>query len=357
MGSPPKLAPVDLAGDPVLPTGVLSARSDAVAQDLCESACRLLGGTAAVITLHSRGAGSPDLLHAYERRPGDAAAPRLAAGQLSIDRRGDSDAADAVRWSAGGGAGKSLILRPGGSVALALTLSLDTARSTDPAAEQAVLRMLDMWWSLRCGEVEIGALRRAIEMSDIGVLILDAHMQISFANRRAQALLEEPDGLVLQGGGITAAHLQDAIRLQVVLHRIVEGGASGDEAPLLSIRRPGRRALLATAVAAPRRRLRPEDPASILFLLDPELDVLRMLGASCSLYGLTETESRLTRHLVSGLTITEAAAAMRIQGATARAYLKQVFAKTDTHRQTDLVRLMLLSVVRTPGAAALRAVA
>jgi DNA-binding CsgD family transcriptional regulator len=182
-------------------------------------------------------------------------------------------------------------------------------------------------------------------------------MRVKFANTCARILLGQGDGLVAQAGGVSAHHLDDAIRLQLIVQRVIErGGAADTEIPVVSVRRVGRRPLVATVVGTSRRALQPADAAAILFVLDPEQDVLRMLGASCGLYGLTETESRLTKHLVSGLTVTEAAAAMRIQCATARAYLKQIFAKTGTHRQTDLVRLMLLSVVRMPGTVQFHAV-
>jgi DNA-binding CsgD family transcriptional regulator len=63
----------------------------------------------------------------------------------------------------------------------------------------------------------------------------------------------------------------------------------------------------------------------------------------CSLYRLTTTEASLVCHLVLGRTIAEAAEQMRIRTQTARAYLKQIFVKTNTHRQADLIRLILNS--------------
>ncbi|MET0293195.1 MAG: hypothetical protein ABW136_12610, partial [Steroidobacteraceae bacterium] len=50
---------------------------------------------------------------------------------------------------------------------------------------------------------------------------------------------------------------------------------------------------------------------------------------------------------VGGSTLAEAAEELRITPATARGYLKQVFAKTATNRQPDLIRLMLASASRT----------
>jgi DNA-binding CsgD family transcriptional regulator len=59
------------------------------------------------------------------------------------------------------------------------------------------------------------------------------------------------------------------------------------------------------------------------------------------LYGLTPTESRLADLLLEGLDVRGAAQRLGITIETARFHLKRVLAKTDTRRQTELMRLML----------------
>lgn len=335
--------------------------SDLIESDtegLCETACLLLDAGAAIVSLYCCSTGTTEILHRQERDPGMAAALIRAIKGMRLDRRRHGDGLECLSTTVGSVATKTLIIRPNASVAVVLTVGCEPASlPVNPAAERALARMLDLWWRVRCGDIETRALQRVIDMSEVGVLVLDAKMRITFANRRAHVLLDDADGLVPQGAGVTAYQLDDAIRLQVILRHIIEREAPDEsKIPLFPIRRVGRRSLMTTVVSSGGTCLQPEDPAAILLLVDPEQNVLQMLGACCALYGLTETESRLTQHLVAGLTITEAAETMRIQCATARTYLKQVFAKTDTHRQTDLVRLMLLSVIRTPGAARLQAV-
>ena len=52
----------------------------------------------------------------------------------------------------------------------------------------------------------------------------------------------------------------------------------------------------------------------------------------------------LVGELLEGLSISEAAARLEISENTARVQLRSVFAKTDTHRQADLMRLVLTSL-------------
>lgn len=60
-------------------------------------------------------------------------------------------------------------------------------------------------------------------------------------------------------------------------------------------------------------------------------------------FGLTPAEAHLANRLVAGDTLDTAAAALRISKETARSQLKQIFTKTDTHRQAELVAFLCRS--------------
>jgi DNA-binding CsgD family transcriptional regulator len=54
-------------------------------------------------------------------------------------------------------------------------------------------------------------------------------------------------------------------------------------------------------------------------------------------FGFTPMEKRLADKLVAGKSLRESADALAIRYETARAYLRSIFLKTDTHRQSELV--------------------
>jgi DNA-binding CsgD family transcriptional regulator len=64
------------------------------------------------------------------------------------------------------------------------------------------------------------------------------------------------------------------------------------------------------------------------------------------LFALSATEAALALHLAGGRTLTEAALALNLSEQTARTYSKHIFAKTGTHRQAELVRLILTSAAQ-----------
>lgn len=66
----------------------------------------------------------------------------------------------------------------------------------------------------------------------------------------------------------------------------------------------------------------------------PQTEILRRA------FGLTDAESRLAARIATGATLESTADALGVSKETARSQLKQVFVKTDTHRQAELVALL-----------------
>jgi DNA-binding CsgD family transcriptional regulator len=61
-------------------------------------------------------------------------------------------------------------------------------------------------------------------------------------------------------------------------------------------------------------------------------------------FGLTPAEARLALHLVAGETLRSAAVKLSMSYETARSYLKNIFRKTETCRQTELVLVILTAL-------------
>ena len=63
--------------------------------------------------------------------------------------------------------------------------------------------------------------------------------------------------------------------------------------------------------------------------------------AQADMWDLTAAEAQLALALADGATLEEVASRSRISPETARVHLKRVLAKSGTHRQSELVRLIL----------------
>ena len=121
----------------------------------------------------------------------------------------------------------------------------------------------------------------------------------------------------------------------------------GQNAAFILSRKGYGRPLMSVVSSIEKRPEISSDPSFILCIYDSEKDLGPGLKRCCDAYNLTKTEARLVEHLVSGLTLGEAATRMRIAEATARSYLKQIFVKTETGRQSELMKVMLMSIART----------
>lgn len=151
------------------------------------------------------------------------------------------------------------------------------------------------------------------------------------------------DGLLLLGGRLTAAAVDDNRRLQAGIEggiRLPGAAAAGPMGPI-PIRRPSGRPPLVVEVSPlpPDRMLVFNGARAIALIRDPAARSASSERRLATLFALSRAEARLAALLGSGVPLAEAAERLSIRYETARTQLKAVFVKTDTHRQADLVAL------------------
>lgn len=179
----------------------------------------------------------------------------------------------------------------------------------------------------------------ALNRLALGVIVVDADSRIVMTNRSAGALIAAQDGLRMSAGETLRASLPadtDALR------RLIAAACAGiadDDAPGLAIARDGDRRPLITLVL-PLRDDRGPGRAAV-FVADTENQPLPMPEAIGRMFGVSRAEARLIHALVGGARLEEAAAQCGVTPSTARSYLKQVFEKTNTNRQAELIKLIL----------------
>jgi len=82
-------------------------------------------------------------------------------------------------------------------------------------------------------------------------------------------------------------------------------------------------------------------PVAIVTVSDPDLDRRRQEKNLRSRFSLTSAESRLAVEILKGDGRAAAARRRGISDATAKTQLASIFDKTGTHRQAELIRLLL----------------
>lgn len=184
----------------------------------------------------------------------------------------------------------------------------------------------------------------ALNRLSLAVIVLDAGARVLLTNNVGARLLSAGDGLTLAAGEICRAA---DTKQTAELHRLVRAAAERDGEGLgegmLAL---GRRSLarpLGVAVTAVEETESDAEALAVLFVADPETLQPPAAPALARLFDLTGAESRLVHALALGDRLEAAAGRCGVTVSTARTYLKQVFAKTETSRQSELIRLVLTS--------------
>ncbi len=203
----------------------------------------------------------------------------------------------------------------------------------------------------RFGEArhERRALREVIDRLPSGVILLDRELRAVLTNRSADQILALRDGIRLDGARPRLADPQQDRAFQRLLTESVRIDAQRGRSygRTLSVLRPSGRRSYATMVGpllAPPPGTNLGEAVAILFVADPEGSQISATEVLEGLYDLTPAEAELLRLLAEGRSLEEVAQQRGVTINTARSQLKQVFAKTDTRRQGELVRLVLTGV-------------
>ena len=194
------------------------------------------------------------------------------------------------------------------------------------------------------------ALREVLDRLPSGVMLLDKDARDGLSNRSADFILSLADGIRLEDGRPRLSESQPDRAFQQLLSEVVqtraERGHSYGSKTLSLVRPSGRRSFAAMIgpLLAPPPGTNLREAAAILFITDPEGRQISTTEILEGLYDLTPAEADLLRLLAEGRSLEEVATQRGVTINTARGQLKQVFAKTDTRRQGELVRLVLTGV-------------
>lgn len=191
------------------------------------------------------------------------------------------------------------------------------------------------------------ALTEAVDRLPHGVVLVDRSAGVLGTNTAADTILAAHDGLDIDGCELRAGTNRDTRELRTIIVRCATAAADGgiDASGVLQLHRPSGRRPLQVVVAPLARRGLAGTPAgaAIVYVTDPERLPLPTADDLRDLFGLTAAEARLALALVRGETLAEASQASGVRLETSRKRVKEIFVKTGTHRQAELVRVLIQS--------------
>src|SRR5215470_12349106 len=177
------------------------------------------------------------------------------------------------------------------------------------------------------------------------ILFTDGVARILLANRSAEALLAQRDGISAGPRGLQAATVTQTGALRRLVAQAAGssghppiGGALALERP--SLKRPLQVLISPLCADLGWASLARQSPAVLVLVIDPERAPEMSEQQLRTLYNLTHAEARVARAVAKGGGLVTVAAALGMLPSTARTHLHHVFEKTGTQRQAELVRLL-----------------
>lgn len=182
----------------------------------------------------------------------------------------------------------------------------------------------------------------ALDRLAMGIVIASETGRLLFANSVADAVLKQGAGLLVSSGRLRGETADATNQLEAAIRRAALTGAGKGRHPGGVLSLPRRMAEPLSVLVGPLRgqslAFRLPSPSAILLFSDPRQS--RSVGQDdlARVFGLSRAEARLAGALLDGTRLSDYADAAGISLNTAKAQLKQVFAKTGVNRQSDLMR-------------------
>lgn len=187
----------------------------------------------------------------------------------------------------------------------------------------------------------------ALDRASYGAVLLSAEGTVRFANRRALEISAMKDGIVVRTQGVQATARDADGSLQALIRRVScdrDGtGATG----MVRVPRPSaRRPFVVLAIPFSRARREhfaaiPGAPGVLVVIVDHDHQPRLAADVLKDLFGLTPAEAAVSIRILSHDGLKSVADSLGVTLSTVRIHLQRVFEKTEVHRQSELVRLLL----------------
>jgi DNA-binding CsgD family transcriptional regulator/PAS domain-containing protein len=192
----------------------------------------------------------------------------------------------------------------------------------------------------------------ALDLLPTGVLVLEADRRVVFVNRAAERMMQGA-GMALRPGGpihLPVAEEDDLLAQLVWQATRREPGTPPLPGAMRCSHAAATPLALLVAPFQPRQQLRAEGsrPLAMVLITDPPAQPGDLAAQVVRLFALSPSEAEVAVALAGGLSPEDIARERAVRVNTIRSQIKSAMFKTGTHRQGELIRL-LLSLPRLAG--------
>ncbi|SAK84653.1 LuxR family transcriptional regulator [Caballeronia hypogeia] len=236
----------------------------------------------------------------------------------------------------------------------AADFTADNVRTADIIGPH-IATAIKVWQRIANSEGKASGSLEALSKLSIGVIFLDEAMCPVLANPCAEALAGAQDGLILNARQVSAQRSDDADALANAIASATRFGIFRRSMPDFTVesmsawtslirRKPPRCPLVVRVfplAVADSHRIDVPSARTLVFVMEPDRPSGIDESSVRAVFGLTRREAALAIVLARGADLRQDATEMNIGIGTVRSYVKRILAKTDTHRQAELVSVLL----------------
>jgi DNA-binding CsgD family transcriptional regulator/PAS domain-containing protein len=185
----------------------------------------------------------------------------------------------------------------------------------------------------------------ALEAVRHGIVIVGSSWWVINLNTTAERILHAEDGLQMRSARVAATTMHSDHQLHRALHAaLTDNGSKIRSGRSFICERPsGKRPYVVHVL--PLHHTAPNETSSetkaLVLIIDPDQEPEPAAALLRRLYGLTIAEADVALHIARGADLKEISDESSVSITTVRKHLQHVYDKTDTHRQAELVRLLL----------------
>lgn len=196
-------------------------------------------------------------------------------------------------------------------------------------------------------KAESSILDQVLDHLPRSIFVLDRELNVVYSNASAQRTLKENDGLSLDPTGhLRADHSEDTLKMAALVKSVFSPCGDDDEMfpGVMRVHRSAEKRpleVMITPLDGSKIGSSPLKLYALAVVIDQKLEFHASEPLLVQMYGLTAAEATLCVKIAELKTIQEICVELCITENTARTHLKRIFSKTDTCRQSELVKLML----------------
>jgi DNA-binding CsgD family transcriptional regulator len=183
----------------------------------------------------------------------------------------------------------------------------------------------------------------ALDVIRHGIVIVGAEHAVVRLNSAAEQIFKSGDGLRIRSGIIEAARTSTNQQLQgSIAGALVHRRCGARRGSSFTCSRPsGKRPYVIHILPRTATSADPSAATALVIIIDPEREIEPPKMLVRRLFGLTNAEVDVALRVMRGDGLKPIAADLGLSRATVNTHLQHIFDKTDTHRQAELVRLLL----------------